>query len=103
MKYHFTGVPAAVNGLFQQFIKIPQNGQLQYFVFAIIKRTHQLEHQPVRIAFQFMQPVSLIFDFIQLGILPKRSDHLQKRFGSLTEDGYLAGRNPDLEAAHKKG
>jgi hypothetical protein len=96
VKYHFSGIPAAIDSLFQQFIKIAQNGQFQDFVFAIIKRTQELEHQPVCIAFQFMQPVPLVLDLIQFGISAKRSDHLKQRFGSLAENGYLPGEIPAL-------
>jgi len=49
----------------------------------LVSRTRQAIN-----GFQFMQPVSLIFNFIQLGILPKRSDHHHKRLGSLIVELY---------------
>src|SRR3989442_1430915 len=80
LKHHVPDVPATVEDFFQQFVEVLQNDHAQRAVLAVVKLLERLEHELVRLAFDVLELVVLLFDFLQIHTVAKfkkQNDKLQ--------------------------
>ena len=74
---HVAGIPATVQTLFQQLVKVFEDDHLEWRVSLTVNFAEQLQHELVRVAFDLLE-TAVAFGQLEAGILLAQSlNHLQ--------------------------
>src|SRR6266404_6445614 len=77
MRNHVADVPAPIDHLFQQFIKVFQNDYLDWFMAAAEEILVERHHVLVRLSFQKLELFIEVFHFIEIHPVAQRLHHFE--------------------------
>jgi len=92
------GVAAAVNDFFEQFVEVFEDEDLEGVVFASEQVFVEGHHVPVGFAFEVLEFVVEVFDFLEIHAVAEGFDHLQDEVSGAFQQADLGG---EINAAHE--